>query len=38
MGSAERQEVSERMKKYWAGRRVKRENPPTGDSRIANGN
>jgi len=37
MGSAERQEVSERMKKYWAGRRVTKEPPPTGDSRIANG-
>jgi len=36
MGSQERQEVSERMKKYWAGRREPKE-PPTTDTRIANG-
>ena len=36
MGSQERQEVSERMKKYWAGRRVSKE-PPPADSRVANG-
>jgi len=38
MGSEERQEVSERMKKYWAGRRggVSKQAPPT-DTRIANG-
>ena len=35
MGSQERQEVSERMKKYWAGRRVAKETPAT-DSRSAN--
>jgi hypothetical protein len=39
MGSEERQEVSERMKKYWASRRVSgREKPPSTDARIANGN
>jgi len=36
MGSQERQEVSERMKKYWAGRRVVKDNP-TVDARLANG-
>jgi seryl-tRNA synthetase len=36
MGSEERQEVSERMKKYWAGRRNSKQQPPA-DSRIANG-
>jgi hypothetical protein len=39
MGSDERQEVSERMKKYWASRRGSgREKPPSTDARIANGN
>ena len=36
MGSEERQEVSERMKKYWAGRRSSKQKSPA-DSRIANG-
>ena len=36
MGSEERQEVSERMKKYWAGRRSSKQQP-IADSRIANG-
>jgi seryl-tRNA synthetase len=36
MGSEERQEVSERMKKYWAGRRVGKK-PPSTDARLANG-
>ena len=36
MGSQERQEVSDRMKKYWAGRRGSKE-PPATDARIANG-
>jgi hypothetical protein len=36
MGSDERQEVSERMKKYWASRRTAKQNPQ-GDARIANG-
>jgi hypothetical protein len=40
MGSQERQEVSERMKKYWASRRgTARKQPPAPptDTRIANG-
>ena len=37
MGSEERQEVSERMKKYWAGRRGSKHQPAT-DARKANGN
>ena len=38
MGSEERQEVSERMKKYWAGRRDKlRKAIPESDARAANG-
>jgi hypothetical protein len=36
MGSQERQEVSARMKKYWAGRRVPKQ-PPPADARVANG-
>jgi hypothetical protein len=30
MNSSERQEVSERMRKYWAGRRQKKEEEPSG--------
>jgi hypothetical protein len=30
MNSSERQEVSERMRKYWAGRRQSKETEPTG--------
>ena len=30
MNSSERQEVSERMRKYWAGRRQPKEHEPTG--------
>ena len=40
MGSEERKEVSERMKKYWAGRRGKPKNKgpaPSTDARAANG-
>jgi hypothetical protein len=38
MGSQERQDVSERMKKYWAGRRGKAGKPiPETDARAANG-
>jgi hypothetical protein len=38
MGSEERQEVSERMKKYWAGRRGRGpKQPPGTDKRVANG-
>ena len=38
MGSQERKEVSERMKKYWAGRRGKQGKPAPGtDARTANG-
>jgi hypothetical protein len=39
MGSDERQEVSERMKKYWASRRGSaRKQPTPADARIVNGN
>jgi hypothetical protein len=34
MGSEERQEVSERMKKYWASRRATRKQPPAPDAHI----
>jgi hypothetical protein len=38
MGSKERQEVSDRMKKYWADRRGNpRKNRPGTDARAANG-
>ena len=38
MGSQERQEVSERMKKYWAGRREDgSKQSPSKDNRTANG-
>lgn len=38
MGSQERQEVSERMKKYWAGRRGDLPKQPSSpDARIADG-
>ena len=37
MGSEERQEVSERMKKYWAERRVGQKKKPGADAQIANG-
>ena len=30
MNSSERQEVSERMRKYWASRRLSKETEPTG--------
>lgn len=38
MGSQERQEVSERMKKYWASRRGNARKQPSTDARIVNGN
>jgi seryl-tRNA synthetase len=40
MGSQERQEVSERMKKYWASRRSggRKKSPPASDARTVNGN
>jgi hypothetical protein len=34
MGSQERQEVSERMKKYWANRRSLRKQPSAPDARV----
>ena len=36
MGSEERQEVSERMKKYWAGRRQAGEDEPGGEDPSGN--
>lgn len=38
MDPRERAEVSERMKKYWAGRRGRVTKPTPVDGRVANGN
>ena len=37
MGAEERRDVSERMKKYWAGRRKQMDKSPEPDARAANG-